>query len=339
MSDNPKYSEKEKFVELNLLYDIDMEINNNTAIGYPQIADADDKNYLYIPDSRYSQIFVFDDKGKFVRTMGQKGEGPRDLLNPLSISIYRDTMYIYESGKGIKVWDLTGKYITYILPKRSENCAVFKRIDNYIFSSGGTIDLKEGTSTCILFRYDSKLKEKIEIASFIIGMRKNIDFVSPNLIVPIDSKGNSYYLEDLDKYQINKYDINGKKIISFGRKYKPEKLSEEMLEYRKEIFKKEGIETYYSEVLKREYPTIISNIFVDSKDYVWVATGYINGITFLKKDYMEIIDIFDQDGTYLYTFKTTALRVLSFIKNNRLFSSFTESYDTKAYMYDIKYNK
>jgi len=92
--------------------------------------DVDSDTNLYVLDFYESTITVFDKNGKYLRTMGRQGQGPNELEQPLCISIYDDKISIYEKFKGIKIWDLNGKYIDFILDNR-KNISICKAINNF----------------------------------------------------------------------------------------------------------------------------------------------------------------------------------------------------------------
>jgi len=336
MSNNPKYSDKEKFIDFTLLYKIGLDINKNIYMTSPKMPDFDSKNCLYIPDIYQSKIFVFNDKGQYIRTLGNNGEGPTDLLNPESIKIIRDTLYIYEQHKGIKVWDVTGKYIKYILTN-IPNCMYINKYNEDMFCVGINNSIVNGKIVLVntLWRYNDKLNEKYKIAYFNQDFIMNADFAG-SLMVSLDSKGYLYYLEDINKHQITKYDNTGKPLLRFGIKnYKPEKLSKDFIKIRNEYYK---MFNRYEEFLKKEYPPVISQIFIDSQDYVWVISGNINGWPYMDKDYMVTIDIFNSNGEYLYRYKTNIVTGVSIISNNK-YCRVPTKYDDNTYVYRINYYK
>jgi len=113
MNKEPLYKNSE-YVTLQKLYSIDLEKTDDYFFGdIPANMEADDKNNLYILDYVTSKIAIFDSSGKFLKLLGGKGQAPKELEKPVSMSIDRNKIYIYERNKGIKIWDLNGKYINF----------------------------------------------------------------------------------------------------------------------------------------------------------------------------------------------------------------------------------
>ena len=100
-NDTPKYV-NEVFVSLEELHTINIDEFNEYYIYKLSDIDVDSDTNLYVLDFYESTVTVFDKNGKYLRSMGRRGQGPNELENPLSISIYDDKISIFENFKGIK---------------------------------------------------------------------------------------------------------------------------------------------------------------------------------------------------------------------------------------------
>jgi len=340
INDKPKYPTGT--VEFKHLYTIDLENTPNVPFFMPGRSSAvDSKNYFYTPSRYDSKIFVFDDKGNFVKSLGQKGQGPSDLLVPEAVTIMNDTLYISEQGKGIKVWDKNGKYVTYLLHKIVNMEGFFKYGMYYyaqevIFPKFNKNNIQgEQLEEKYLVQYNMDMSIRNKFKMYSNYSYKDGD-CSPANNFAFDKKGNIYLFENKDKYLITKYDINGNKLLTFGRTYKPEKLSKEI----KDARKKKATQAVFKEFVKREYPNVLTEIFMDNeKDYLYVTVGSTNLASLLDKDIEMTVDVFDTEGIYLYNLRTKVFRSNSTIKNNRLYSYPAYQYDMKFNVYEIKYNK
>lgn len=68
----------------------------------------------YVSDRYYPHIIVFDENGKFIRTIGDKGEGPGELIDIRAFTINKTTGYLELCGNvnsTIMVYDTTGVFI------------------------------------------------------------------------------------------------------------------------------------------------------------------------------------------------------------------------------------
>jgi len=77
---------------------------------------------LFIADSRENKVFKFDKQGNFIKTFGQKGQGPGDLTAPMRLSSL-DGKYLvvgeYALANRISLFDLDGKFNRILTTRRS----------------------------------------------------------------------------------------------------------------------------------------------------------------------------------------------------------------------------
>lgn len=107
---------------------------------------VDSKNNIYIVDCALHYVNVFSSDGRYIRKIGQRGQGPGDLLTPEHIGIdEHDAVWIYETGnRRIQCFSGTGASL-------SISRIQFMISSNIIFPSPNTIAL-----------YDYKSAEKGE---------------------------------------------------------------------------------------------------------------------------------------------------------------------------------
>lgn len=74
---------------------------------------CDGKGLVYICDQDSHCIKVFQDTGKFVRTIGRKGQGPGDMFQPRRIALtpYGNIMAAENGGQRIQTLSLEGKHL------------------------------------------------------------------------------------------------------------------------------------------------------------------------------------------------------------------------------------
>jgi len=84
----------------------------NEVIGnFTKIIKYDD--HLFILDGRQDKIFVFDNKAKYLYSMGRAGQGPGDLEHPSDFFIANDGLiYVLNPMPGrIEVFSIKGRYV------------------------------------------------------------------------------------------------------------------------------------------------------------------------------------------------------------------------------------
>jgi hypothetical protein len=66
-----------------------------TRIGGVLVADD---GRIFVLQSQEQHVKVFDARGRLVRKVGRKGEGPGEFRNPVSITLQRDTLWVVDDG-------------------------------------------------------------------------------------------------------------------------------------------------------------------------------------------------------------------------------------------------
>jgi len=72
---------------------------------------VDDEESIYVSDTRASQIKVFDKNGNPIRTIGRKGEGPGELMNPTNIQIISREHIVVTAQQFLHFFSLQGEFL------------------------------------------------------------------------------------------------------------------------------------------------------------------------------------------------------------------------------------
>jgi len=326
INDKPKF-QKESLLTLKELYKIPIDVYDEYQINKIYSMDVDSDTNLYVLDPFLVTITVFNKNGKYLRTMGGRGQGPNELIRSLYLYIYDDKIFINQSHLGIKVWDLTGKYITeYKNVFRNQVRYIIR--PNYILTCDELVDSKNLLWKYELQRLSLKFNDK-KILAEIDNKKKSMNEVwEVQFLFGIDSKENIYFVPERNEYKINIYNLDGVLLKTFGRKYKLTKISKEILDIRKK-YKFDAI---------TKVPQVIQYIIIDNKDYVWVVPAWSSLELMSFKKIPADIDIFNSTGEYLYTFNHLHVVPGSIIRNNRLYSLPDEETDRNIRVFQIEYN-
>lgn len=99
MAQNKKLSEIYKSGNVRLIKEIrinDENLPKGLVFENPRGLAADATGNIYVTDYSADHIKVFDPKGKIIRTIGKKGQGPGDLGGPETITIAKDRIVVRE---------------------------------------------------------------------------------------------------------------------------------------------------------------------------------------------------------------------------------------------------
>ena len=281
----------------------------------PQMFVVDQKENIYIADYQDQSIKVFDPNGKYIQTIGRKGEGPGEfsIIGYLTFLPDERLMVMDLEARRISLFDSDSKYI---------------ESHHWAERPGGLIYATE--STCLLtvytFEGDNPLEDmKLYVKEFDFQGNEIISFgefkteeykihsekrgeatismviylpYSPHSIFAADPVRQDLYHCVNDVYEIEIFDKEGKVIRRFDRPYKllpfTSKDSEEFYSH----YESRPMEDLKKKVRKMSMPavkTISSRMLVDDSGNLWVETHE-------QKEEEDrtftAYDIFNADGYY-----------------------------------------
>jgi hypothetical protein len=324
---------KEPLYKENILtFEEDLVLGRSDADGvyaFSHIRDlaVDGDEYIYILDDKKAHVKVFDKKGKYLRTIGQKGQGPGDLDNPGLISIYKITneLMVFNGSQGISFFSRDGEF----LKNRATNDS--KRAFKIDSDSQGNILLNvvekrdQKNPLNILKKLSPNMSPISEIAS--APMSSPYDLLAAEPFWTIDEKDYVYYSYPID-YDICVYDPEGKLIRRITRDYDPVKISEEEKE------------KYLQQLRDLQLPPdIISKINIaGARSALWRfivdedSRIFVENWEKTKDDNRPIFDIFDSAGKYIA--KIPIKGVPALFKKNKLYNI---EEDEEGYQYVKRY--
>ena len=112
---------------------IPLETTDSSLIVYP-FEVIEHKGYFYLYDLHLIKAFIFDEKGKFVRQIGNKGQGPREYtwLSSISIDKNRDVIHLIEPVNNYLTYTLDGNFIEQKKYPDDNDYQCFYPFDNYM---------------------------------------------------------------------------------------------------------------------------------------------------------------------------------------------------------------
>jgi hypothetical protein len=274
--------------------------------------EVDEEDNIYVLDAGNGRIQVFNEEGKYLKTIGQKGQGPGDLLRPNSLSVnLSGKIYIYDdSNLRITIFKINGEYIGDFKIQYPAYSDIFSDEDQNLFfniSAGfkdhnGPEGYIEGIRILKIVKYSETGKELVSFGEFsgfksqyyqIKGLHiAGLGTDELQTVWTVDQKGN-VYIADANKYEITVYSKIGNAIKKIKRKFDQiEYTSKEI----KDFINRERNRNVPQYIKKRlifsRYKIAIKSITVDEKGNLWVNTsqkGDADGYAF---------DIFNPDGIY-----------------------------------------
>ncbi len=260
-----------------------------------------DEGNVYIMERKHGKIFSFNSDGKFINSIGKKGEGPGEYKQAFRIHLHENIIIVPDMGR-FHYFKKSGEYlktinsgVSFIFPK--------VMISKYSFIYEKGYDEKE-TKRDLINIFDLKTKKITKLSETVSKKPSTASSGGMRLVVKTDSTSVAYQSGDLfygkgDKYLIKKINKKGEKLLSFGIKDRRKiKVTEKMK--RK---KYEGIVLNGGKMPKSMVDQLIKND-PDQAPY-FNGIDIQNGFVFVNlvdpaNEKSEKFDIFSNEGKYLY---------------------------------------
>lgn len=90
-----------------------VEADEEYLFSWVQYITTDSLGNIYVCDSKENRIQVYNKDGKYLKTIGQKGQGPGELMRPMKVLIGRNgNIYINDDlNYRISIFNSKGKFI------------------------------------------------------------------------------------------------------------------------------------------------------------------------------------------------------------------------------------
>lgn len=272
---------------------------------------VDQAENIYLADEQDQTIKIFDPQGKYIRSIGTKGQGPGEFERigymaflpdeRLLVQDYqnRRTSVISRTGEFEKSHPWINSY-SFILAVTNNSylTSYMNRVEGETFSE----------SKRVLTEFDFNGKELRSFGAFKMPEMKMLQMgdVIFGMSVPHSPHSNFaaalpfpyFYHNQIDQYKLDVYDLEGNVLRQFDRPYKPlpytkadkEKFLERYKNSRNERFKKLGQEMPFP-----SHKAVVAGLIVDDKENLWVALHEEkekNGLVYTA------YDIFNKEGYY-----------------------------------------
>jgi hypothetical protein len=258
---------------------------------------VDDRGFVYVMDWGDMHIKVYDAAGKFVRTIGRKGQGPGEFELPVWFSILSAGRVCIVDGNQRRVVLLNsqGEYLSMFSPEGFFRSVAVDGQDRIYLAKWGFVEkpklseeMRDVPYVTSIYRTEASGKEFAHLTD-VFGESVPMKSLSSGGVVMttglyavvwnVNRQGRIYALYN-EKYSINAHGPDGQIEFSFGRAYKPVKNT---------FTKGPFAQKKYLPVFGESNHTIV----FDDDGNLWIEL--YKG----KENDASVYDVFSQDGTYL----------------------------------------
>ena len=194
---------------------------------------VDEKERIYVLDTKEAHVKVFDKNGDYIKTMGRKGQGPGEMSLPFSICITSQNEIMVQdlNNRRIMFYSLDGNFI------KSLSTAKIVIVGSNIDSKGNIIGIVSVSGpdkqNIELQKFDSGLSYLYSFGSFSLPSRSStFNPFMPELCWAV-SKDDNVICGYPENYEFKLFNPEGKVIRKVIKDYKPVKITQEEIEKRK----------------------------------------------------------------------------------------------------------
>ena len=275
---------------------------------------VDSEDNIYVLDSKYVKVKVYDKNGKHIRSFGKVGQGPGEFQSPTRMYMRSDDVIaILDTGsRRFSYYSTDGECLKEIsVADKGSISRSWPDSRGYIY--GETMELLSSKRTLKIVKYNpdfniigdiATLKEKRTMGEINPIMNRIVCFVRPD--------DHIVWAKTLD-YCIHISNPDGKIVKKINKDFDPIPVSSE----EKKKIKKERGEAGFPPSIKLVFPKNHPPIYYlisDEKGRIYVRTNEVDESGLFKWD------VFDEEGRFILNFYHTGDEFFMVVKNDQIYA-------------------
>jgi hypothetical protein len=360
---NPKTASPKDGAKIRIVFEEELSIgvkegDENYMFGGRVYFNTDDEGNFYVTDWDRRRIQKYDTQGKYLLTMGRKGQGPGEFQNVWIPRFDKDkNLYVTDiANHRIHFFDKEGNFIKQKSIPIGFSC-------QYINSKGVIIGtqsktLKEDANGDEIAFIFGLFNDQIELVTEIHRRKREYK--------PRGNKSRAQFTADLwgedafkpemshfmngddflyfgypESYEIKIYNPEGKLTKIIQREFEPIKLSKKHKE-KFETFLEDNVFRFFPQdnAIKKDVYRLIKypKYIPPYEQFTLMENGWLFVVVDTSDEEAKLIDVFDQEGKYIAQFTTSVSTDSLFFKNGKAYAIDTvnDYRYVKRYSYEIQ---
>jgi len=363
---NPKTPAYKKGTKMRMVFEEELSIgvaegDENYMFGGRVYFKTDDEGNFYVVDWDRKRIQKYDPRGKYLLTMGRKGQGPGEFINVWDPKFDKDkNLYVMDiANDRVSFFNKEGKLVKQI--KVPAGLSVLGINSRGFYFAGQSKIVEDAAMAKVITSYglfDDKFDPISEIhrttwesknpsgrdaesrAKFLADIFSAEAF-KPN-VTHFFAENDFIYFGYPEKYEISVYSPEGKLTKIIQREYTPLKVTkkhkENFISYLESEYFRLGVPEP-EDIKKQVYQLIEYPKYIPAyQSFTLMENGWLAVVVdSIENDYT-LIDIFDEEGKYIAQVQTTIPVENLFFKNGKAYALATENdYKfVKRYKFEIQ---
>jgi hypothetical protein len=249
--------------------------------------EVDDTGNIYALDQKESHIKVFDKNGNYLRTIGQRGQGPGELGSAYFFSLTSQKHLIVEdvSSRRMVFYSLEGQFIRSV--SSAKNFFIMSKADSKECLYG-VMSFQDENPHYELRKFSPDLEVLHTVMSSPAVLTKQNIFraFSPMIMFDVGEDDNVFYAYP-EKYEINICDPSGKPVRKIYREFTAVKITDE----EREKVENSRLPPGFSFDIPK-FHSAFQGMLVDDQNRIYICTWEKNNGGYYY-------DIFTAEGKYL----------------------------------------
>lgn len=322
---------------------------------------TDDEGNFYVVDWDRKRIQKYDPLGKYLLTMGRKGQGPGEFQNVWDPKFDKDkNLYVMDiANKRVSFFNEDGKFVKQIKVSTDFHVLGINFRGFYFATQSKQVEEAAAAKWIIVYGiYDDKFNSIAEINRRILELRNpsgrdaksrakfladifSAEAFKPN-VTHFFAENDFIYFGYTEKYEISVYSPEGKLSKIIQREYSPIKVSEKhkenFISYLESEYFRLAVPTP-GEIKNQVYQLIEYPKYIPAyQRFTLMENGWLAVIVDSIENEYTLFDIFDEEGKYITQFDATIPAENLFFKNGKAYGLATENdYKfVKRYKFEIQ---
>lgn len=350
---NPKTPAYKKGTKMRMVFEEELSIgvaegDENYMFGGRVYFKTDDEGNFYVVDWDRKRIQKYDSMGKYLLTIGRKGQGPGEFQNIWDPKFDKEkNLYVMDiANDRVSFFNKEGKFVKQIKVPAGLSVLGINSKGFYFGSQSKQIeDAAMAKWISVYGIFDDKFNSIAEIHRKSIelknpsggGAKSRAQFLAdifsteafkPN-ITHFFAENDFIYFGYPEKYEISVYSPEGKLLKILQREYNPikvtEKHKENFISYLENEYFRLGIPTP-EDIKKQVYQLIEYPKYIPAyKQFTLMENGWLAVVVDSIENEYTLIDIFDEDRKYIAQFSAIIPTENLFFKNGKAYALATEN--------------